>query len=294
MPTLTTTKPAQADPAARSAKHPAAFSPTALRTFAECRRQYAFAYLEKPEVDEPASPHLVLGNAVHQALAFIFRLPLGQRADAEANVAVAHRALRHYWVRQEGRDEAFLSPADEATWGQSGLEFLTGYCQDWAEELATLEPLAVEDWVRAQLPGGPAIVGKVDRVDLIDGANPGAGIRVVDYKTGRCRIKSGDELAGDVGAQLYAVAASYTYKRVVREVRFHWLKEGGEVTWQLGEGDLAQAESVIARRTGELQAASDFPAEPSAICRYCSYRRLCPEGMGQTSLEQLQEVEIGF
>lgn len=36
------------------AKHPSAFSPTALRLWEQCQRSYAHAYLLKTEVDDPA------------------------------------------------------------------------------------------------------------------------------------------------------------------------------------------------------------------------------------------------
>ena len=52
-----------------TARLPRKFSPSALRRYEECPKQFEFAYLLRPEVEEALSPHLVVGNAVHEALA---------------------------------------------------------------------------------------------------------------------------------------------------------------------------------------------------------------------------------
>ena len=74
-----------------TAQLPRKFSPSALGMYEECPKQFEFAYLLRPEVEEALSPHLVVGNAVHEALAFLYRLPVEERSES-----ALHQALRHF------------------------------------------------------------------------------------------------------------------------------------------------------------------------------------------------------
>src|SRR5262245_19970136 len=103
-------------------KLPKKFSPTALGMYEECPKQFEFAYLLRPEIEEALSPHLVVGNAVHAALAFIYRLPVEER-----NEAALHQALRHHWARIPDRGQAFLDCDEEREWGLRALESLSQY-----------------------------------------------------------------------------------------------------------------------------------------------------------------------
>lgn len=271
--------------------HPSSFSPTALKAFDECPRRYAYMYVEKEEGEDQPSPQLVQGDAVHQALSFLFRLPVADRSPESAS-----RALRHYWARIENRSEAFFSVDEEISWGQRAIAALEAYCQANASEFSSVEPVGVEQWLRCQLSEGLAVGGKADRVDRVDeSAERPAGLRVVDYKTGKCRLRSGKSLAGDRGAQVYALAASRTFHLPVVEVRFDFLAEGRQLSWELGADDLAKAEAELIDATDLIVQSSQFEARPKYWCRWCSFRSICPEGSGQVSLELLDEkVEVPF
>src|SRR5258708_1681268 len=98
-------------------------SPTALRTFERCPRQCEFSYIERPVIEEAPSASLVFGNALHQALAFLYRLPVPERSEA-----VAQQALRHCWSRIE-RAGAFIDDNEDRAWALRALEALSDYCQ---------------------------------------------------------------------------------------------------------------------------------------------------------------------
>jgi hypothetical protein len=91
---------------------PRKFSPTALGMYEECPKQFEFAYLLRPQIEEALSPHLVLGNAVHAALAFFYRLPVEQQTER-----ALHQALRHHWALIPHREQAFLDREEERSWG---------------------------------------------------------------------------------------------------------------------------------------------------------------------------------
>ena len=90
------------------------------------------------------------------------------------------------------------------------------------------DPLLVEDWIEARLPNGRLVCGRTDRVDRSVGDRP--GIEVIDYKTGRCWIDD-EGVAGLISARLYALAATRTLHEPVVKIRFVYVTEGVERTW---------------------------------------------------------------
>lgn len=267
------------------AAHPRSLSPTALRTFDGCPRHYRFAYMERPAVEEQPASHLVAGNAVHQALAFLYRLPPKERSEK-----ILESALRHHWARAEGRTKAFSDQEEEATWGRQALEQLARYYGDYRAEVESLEAVAVEEWLRTTLPNGLRIGGRADRIDrFAETSMRPASLRVVDYKTGTCRIEAGEELADDRGAQVYALAATRVYKQPVVEVRFQFLGEGRALTWKLEREDLALIEERLVEATSAIHATEEFEARPDFHCRWCAYLNLCPPGRGEARVDELDE-----
>lgn len=262
------------EPAA--AQLPKKFSPTALGTYEECPKQFEFAYLLKPEVQEAPSPHLIVGNAVHEALAFFYRLPVEERSEA-----VLHQALRACWARIPDRKLAFLDEEEERSWGLRTLDALSDYARRY--DLG-IRPLMVEDWIEARLPNGRWICGRSDRIDRAHGPEP--GIEVIDYKTGRCRI--GDEDVSElISARVYALAATRTLNRPVVRVRFIYVGEGVERSWSPQAGDLAAIEDELAALTEQVAATEVFEPRPARMrCRWCPFASLCP-AMDDVSLEEL-------
>lgn len=280
--------------AARQLRHPKKQSPTSLRAFDACPRSYAFKYLERPEVERSTGPEKFLGDAVHGALAELFRQEPAAR-DEEA----AHALLRDCWSKQEGRAEAFIDRRDEINYGNQGLAMLSTFCRERPQELL-VEPHAVEDWVRAPLDFGHEVQGKLDRADMIQvpdwEAEPAAsgqarpmteGLRVTDYKTGVCKVDDEDELADDRGAQVYALAASRFYGVRVLEVRFLWLPENIALSWRPEREDLRAIEDLLAAQIDRIQAEQEWAPRLGRFCTFCDYKRLCPAQ--QIDLEELRK-----
>jgi RecB family exonuclease len=255
---------------------PRKFSPTALGMYEKCPKQFEFAYLLRPEIEEALSPHLVLGNAVHAALAFVYRLPVEQRTET-----ALHQALRHHWALIPDRDQAFLDQDEERSWGLRALDSLSDYAR---RNDLRIRPLLVEDWIEARLPTGRTICGRVDRVDRARGEDP--GIEVIDYKTGRCRMDDAD-VSNLISARLYALAATRTFPEPVIKVRFVFVTEGVERTWKLENEDLAAIEDQLVELTEQVESDELFEARPERMrCRWCKFAALCP-AMDKASLEEL-------
>jgi RecB family exonuclease len=251
--------------------YPRAFSPQALGSYSRCPRQYALRYLVDAEREGSASPALVLGNAVHAAMATLYRLPPRERSEA-----AAHRALRAHWTGPPRR--VFLSPEEEAYWGRRGLDCLSTFCS--RHDLG-VRPIALEEWVRATLPGGRRVCGRVDRVDYTKD-----GLVVIDYKTGR--RPQDFEPGDDLGARIYALAATRTFRRAVVRVKFLWLVEERADTWEVARDELGGIEDELEELVERLRTDRTLLPRPGDHCRHCDFRRLCPA----RDTARLDELEI--
>jgi putative RecB family exonuclease len=258
-------------------------SPTALRTFGECEKRFEFAYVLRPEIEKAPSAHLIFGNAIHAALAFLYRLPLEERT-----IASAQGALRTAWSRSDGREEAFLDREEEIAWGMRAMAVVADYVEQFD---TSIEPLGVEEWVRATLPNDRVVAGKADRIDRARGLD--RGLEVIDYKTGKVKIDDGD-LHHDLGARVYALAATRSFHQPVVRVRFIFVARGIERIWNVENEDLAAIEDQLVELTDRIDATTVFHASPGPLCRWCDYASLCSE-RDQASLDQLEsDPEVPF
>ena len=251
-----------------------ACTPARLATF-DCPRRYRYAY-----VDQPPPPrggpwaHNVVGAVVHLALARWFGLPRPQRLP-EHGADLVHEN----WQPLGFRDDA-----------QSARTAVTA--AGWVERyLADVdprdEPVGVERTV-ATRSERLAISGRVDRID-----ERGAELVVVDYKTGRHVPDEAD--ARDAPAlALYALGARRTLRRPCRRVELHHLPSGAVAAFEHDDASLAthleRAEATadaVDAATAQLAAGADpdvaFPAAASPACRWCDFRRSCPEGRAASS-----------
>src|SRR5258705_2206836 len=111
------------------------FFPTQLETYRNCPRKYFFSKdREIRDKYAKASPHLVLGNAVQDALEAFFNIDKVKMS--ERSHERLERLFREAWgglgvfarnryKQTEARTQAFAGNRDdEAAWGKKGLDLL--------------------------------------------------------------------------------------------------------------------------------------------------------------------------
>jgi len=212
----------------------------------------------------PTPPHhaLVLGNALHQAVAAWHLGQLRGRPLGEAGVLDAFSA---HWS-----SEGFLSrDHEEARFaaGQDALRRFVATAPDQARET-----VAVERSFQVRL-GADVVRGRYDRVDTTaDGAI------ITDYKSSDVRDQGrADERAREsLQLQVYALAWEAETGQLPRHMELHFLDSGvvGRVTPEPRRLD--RARRILAQAAEGIRAGS-FPAKPDMIgCGYCPYREICP------------------
>lgn len=179
---------------------------------------------------DPTTPKQVLGNAVHAALAWIFRQPVEER-----NAESAQAALGFYFAL-EARCCEWASEDQIRAWRIEARRMLAGYLTG---ERLQIEPLAIECQLRCVLPSGATISGRADRID-----EAGDGIAIVDYKTGRCTLTP-ERLRDLAAVQVYVVCAQQMFNRPVVSVAFHYLRENKVISWEPTAREVDELTSVL-------------------------------------------------
>ena len=247
-----------------------ACTPSRLAAF-DCPRRYRMTYLDRPTPARGAPwAHNTLGAVVHMALHRWWQLRRSDRTPANGGLLVERN-----WQSDGFRDEeqALGWRARAARW----VERYLATDVDPADE-----PIGVERTV-ATTTQRLSVSGRVDRIDDRDGE-----LVIVDYKTGRM-VPGSDDARGSQALALYALGARRIWRRDCRRVELHHLPSGTVAAFVHTDESLsrhvaraeASADDIVAA-TDTLAAGADpddvFPPLPSPACRWCDFRRHCPEG----------------
>jgi putative RecB family exonuclease len=246
-------------------------TPNRLATWEDCPRRYRMTYLDRPAPPRGGAwAHATLGAVVHLALRALFALPAAARTPERAAALVD----RH-WTGEGFRD------SEQA---RVYRERARGWVADYAEHLAGVDAVGLEQWVSAATDRIVA-EGRVDRID-----RRGDEVVIVDYKTGR--RPTDDDARTSRALALYAVATARTLRRTCRQVELHHVPTGEVTSWRHDEVSLREHVRAAEETAGELAGAADalaaggdpealFPPRPAPRCATCDVRRNCPEGRAE-------------
>jgi len=269
--------------------------PTALETYRNCPRKYAFDRDPdiKREYRKPTQA-LFVGSCVHDALEWFFDTSITRVEDRNHETLV--QLLRDAWggkrltgrraaQRRAERREVFgADRATEAAAGEKAKHMLWGFCR--TQDLAAV-PFTTEVFHEAPLGGGHVLAGKIDRIDR----RPDDTLAVVDYKTGKSKTVE-NLRAEDLQLACYAIVAGRRFKVPISRCSMIYLKESREVgfepdpAWlEAKEAEIRGLMDAIDREDALPAGPERFPPTPNPLCGWCDYRPLCPEGRDHLARE---------
>ncbi|MBO1765835.1 PD-(D/E)XK nuclease family protein [Allobranchiibius sp. GilTou38] len=245
-------------------------SPSKLSMWLDCPRAYRMRYLDRPSPPGRAQrAHTSVGLVVHNVLRDFWDLPEHARTpDA------VRELVRTSWI-----DVGFRDAEQSARWRARITDEVLDYLR---ESDRSTQPAGIERTVGLKT-ATLALTGRIDRLDDRDGE-----LVVVDYKTSR-RPLGRDDARTSLALAFYAQAVARLFRRACTRVEPHHVPTrevvAHEHTPESLERKAAEAESI----GRDLRAADAsyaklgvespvFAPRPSALCRWCDYRRHCPEG----------------
>jgi RecB family exonuclease len=261
---------------------PAYESHSSISAYLGCPLRYGFRYVER-RPGEVSPGQFAFGNAVHKAFeAFgLARIRARVESTAKPGPEVLQAALDAKLARSG------LSVDEIEDTRRRAVPVLARFLELEAE--TTAEPVAVElgFGVDVALPGNGSgeagavrFVGYVDRVDRA----PDGSTEIVDYKTGRARSQADVDADAQLTAYAFGCARGGLRDPASGETlppasRLGiYFAESGALAWTTRTDEqLAAFETGLVETVGRIHA-REFEARPAPWrCRWCEYRRECPE-----------------
>ncbi|OIQ79051.1 PD-(D/E)XK nuclease superfamily protein [mine drainage metagenome] len=245
-------------------------SPSRANDFKTCPLLYRYKTIDR--LPEPPSTDALRGTIVHEALERIYDLPQGTRA-----IEHAHNLMDAAWANAIIEDasvvDLFADQEQIDIWLSSGRELINRYFQ--MEDPNNLEPAEREVHVEFELSNGLLLHGYVDRLDqAVTGE-----LRIVDYKTGKSP-KAGYEEKAFFQLKFYALVIWRSRGVLPKVLKLIYLGNSETLPKEIDESDLLAVERSIsaiwlAIRKNHLS--GNWPATPSRLCDWCSFKQFCPE-----------------
>jgi putative RecB family exonuclease len=255
---------------------PRSLSPSKVSAFRSCPLAFRFSVIDK--VPEASSPAMVKGTLVHRALERLFwEHHQGQRSEAaalsELDVAWEELQADEEFCSLELSDDAKTAFLDDAA------VLISRYFE--LEDPNAAKAIGVELLMEADIDG-MFLRGIIDRLDVDESGD----LVVVDYKTGRAPSEMQEN--GRMGpVHTYALLCERVLGIRPARVKLLYLRDrlvieaAPSEQSSRGTGIRTNAVWTAIRRACELE---DFRPNPSALCKGCSFRQLCPAVGGDLSL----------
>lgn len=193
-------------------------SHSSIADFLKCPRAYYLRNVYKdPKTGHKIThmqPSLALGQAVHDVLEEISRLPV----DARFSIPLTKR-LDVYWEKISGKKGGFLDKQLEAEYKQRGIEML----ERVQKNPGPLANKAVK--IRQELPyfwlseeDNIILCGKIDWLEYLSESD---AVHIIDFKTGKI-----EEDSDSLQLPIYYLLAANTQRRRVDKASYWYLSTG--------------------------------------------------------------------
>ena len=265
----------------------ASLSPSRAGDFMTCPQLYRYRSIDM--LPEPPGREAARGTLVHEVLEQLFDLPAQQRTPESAvellpalwqttierspelpGLIFGDDDAWHQWQDDEVIPE--FTDGDAEAFLQECTKFLGRYFE--LEDPTRLEPAEREQRVSVELPSGLVLRGIIDRVDRA----PNGAVRVVDYKTGRAP-GSGWEAKALFQMRFYGLMLWRLTGVVPTRLQLLYLGSKERLSIDPTEQELRATESKIEAIWQAIERAiakDDWPAKPSRLCDWCSFKSICP------------------
>lgn len=239
-------------------------SASQLETFADCPLKYGYRYAIGAR-DEPGLP-ADLGTIVHDVLERFLDPAVGEPRTLDRLWEIAEACWRE--------DIAPYRPMQE----EARRDYVDMLSTWWEKEgsLGDMAPTVLATERQFTIEVGPhTVTGRIDRVDRAD---DGVGIRVVDYKTGK-KVAPVNAMADDLQLATYHLAATRDPELAAlgpaTELRLLYVRSMTVREQEVTADHAAVTEARILAAAERILAA-DFEPSVHADCDHCEFHRLCP------------------
>ena len=244
-------------------------SPSRAGDFKQCPLLFRFRAIDR--LPEPVTPPQARGTTAHLALERLFDL-----AAAERTPERLFDLFREEWTALRATPEysgLFDDLDAERQWGIDSLRVVANYAR--LEDPTSVTPVERELKLAEDL-GEIVVRGILDRMD----ERPDGELVIIDYKTGTAPPER-FALPAFFALKIYALLVQRQTGRTPAELRLMYLGNATVYSIEVDRNTLDGIERQLLALSNTIRAAvegDNFPPKPSALCRWCAFQDLCPEG----------------
>lgn len=264
------------------------YSYSRIGCFANCRLQYKFRYVEKPDIVKPTGIEAFMGSMVHDSLEQCYRLAGMQKLLTLEELLALYQRL---WKENKPEKLKIVKKElSEKDYYETGYEALKKYYkryQPFDQEIV----LGLEKRVMIELDdaGQYKMVGYIDRLTRDDAGR----IRIHDYKT-NSNLPTQEEIDREPQLALYQLAVEKMWPdQGPVELVWHFVRFDTPLVSIRDKGQLDKLRYDYMGKIDEIEAAvelGNFPATESALCNWCDFVEICPAkgGSGGVKSDQIE------
>jgi putative RecB family exonuclease len=247
------------------------YSHSRISTFDQCRYKYKLQYIDKVKVDIPTTIECFMGDMVHQALEKLYSMLKFEKTMGVEEVIVFYNQL---WAK-EYVPEILVAKADQGLTSEDyrkmGEKFLIDYYFKH-QPFNDLTIIGLETQDKMDLPNGDQWHVRIDKL----GRDKEGNYYVCDYKT-NSRMKMQEDADEDKQLAMYSVWVRDKFPGANKVVlKWHMLAFNADVESSRSDEDLKKLQNEIVEKITEIEAATEFPTNKTALCNYCVFKNICP------------------
>jgi len=250
------------------------YSHSRLKTFENCRRKFAFQYIEKPDIVKRDSIEAFMGSRVHEALEELYKSVQMERTPKWEEV----RDSYEFGWDKNWNDEILIvrkefSADDYRNVGRRCLQdyFVKHYPFAEGKTLALEEKI----WVDLDGTGTYKLQGFIDRLTEQDDGT----IEIHDYKTSN-RVPSQEDVNRERQLALYQIGIEERWPDVTGVVlKWHYLRAGRIMVSRRSRESLEELKTETIQlidTVEDAKARNEFPPHESMLCDWCEFHSICP------------------
>ncbi|MBN1162860.1 UvrD-helicase domain-containing protein [Patescibacteria group bacterium] len=231
-----------------------------INTYNTCPLQYKYSYI----LNIPTKPShaLSFGITIHDTLRDFHRKLLFGRVSFNELLEMYDKNWQPLgYLNEEHRNLSY----------EEGKKLLKTYYEKNKD--IKEKPIELEKSFKLNIDG-IKFYGRIDRIDKL----PGAGVEIIDYKTGSAKTQK--EVDMDDQVAFYAIAAKEALNLEPKKLTYYFVQQDQKISTTRSPEQL-QKEKQKAKSTIEKIKSGNFEATPGMICKWCDYKDICPNAWSE-------------
>lgn len=248
------------------------YSHSKLSTFETCPRQFDYRYVQRIPRDTE-SVEAFVGKRAHEILERLY-YHLGRHGRPPSLRQVLDRYRQDWEFHWHENVQIVRKERDAEFYRMHGQRCLESYYRKHYP-FEDGETVALEHQISIRLDeeGEYRARGIIDRLVRREAGS----YEIHDYKTSATRPPR-NRLARDRQLSLYQLGVLQAFPEAERvDLVWHYLAFGQTISMTRSPEELERVRTEAIKSIDTIEAATEYPARPGPLCRWCEYRDLCPD-----------------